>query len=82
VLNPLDGLISQTAGTKKKGETSPDLNEARDDGVLGWHWHRLDHMQAICTLLQTDIHTNISSSLLNFYRPVALPDAQPTVSER
>jgi len=26
------------------------LNEARDDGVLGWQWHQLDHMQTICTL--------------------------------
>jgi len=29
--------------------------------------------------LQTDNHTNTSS--LNFYRPDALPDAQPTVSK-
>jgi len=33
------------------------------------------HQQTICTLLQTDNHTNTSS--LNFYRPDALPDAQP-----
>jgi len=36
-------------------KTSLDLNEARDDGVLGWQWHQLDHMQTICTSLQTDI---------------------------
>jgi len=56
-----------------------DLNEARDDGVLGWQWHQVDHMQTICTSLQTDNHTNTSS--LDFYRPGALPDAQPTVSK-
>jgi len=33
-------------------------------------------MQTICTLLQTDNHTNTSS--LNFYIPDALPEAQPT----
>jgi len=33
---------------------------------------------AICTLLQTDDHTNTSS--LNFYRSDALSDAQRTVS--
>ena len=33
----------------------------------------------ICTSLQTDNHTNTSS--LNFYRPDALSDAQPTVSK-
>jgi len=42
-------------------------------------WHQLDHMQTICTSLQTDNHTNTSS--LNFYRPNALPDAQPTLSK-
>jgi len=36
-------------------------------------------LQTVCTSLQTDNHTNTSS--LNFYRPDALPDAQPTVSE-
>ena len=43
---------------------------------MQWHW--LDHMQTICTLLQADNHTNTSS--LNFCRPDALPDAEPTVS--
>jgi len=38
-----------------------DLNEARDDGVLGWQWHPLDHMQTISPSLQTDSHTNTSS---------------------
>jgi len=42
-------------------------------------WHQLDHMQIICTLLQTDNYTNTSS--LNFYSPDALPDAQTTVSK-
>jgi len=59
--------------------TTVDLNEARDDGAWGWQWHQLDHMQTICTSIQTDNHMNTSS--LNFYRPGALPDAQPTVSK-
>jgi len=63
----------------QKGKTGLDLNEARDNGVLGWQWHQLDHTQTICTSLKTDSHTNTSS--VNFYRPDALPDAQPTVSE-
>jgi len=46
---------------------------------MGWHWHQLDHMQIICTLLQTDNHS--STSLLIFYRLDALLDAQPTVSK-
>jgi len=55
-----------------------DLNEAGAD-ILGWQWHQLDHMQRICTFLQTHNHTNTSS--LNFYRPDALPDDQLTVSK-
>jgi len=43
------------------------------------HWHQLDHMQTICSSLQTDDHTN--TPLLNYYKPDALPDAQPTASK-
>jgi len=31
---------------------------------MRWQWHQLDHMQIICTLLQTNNHT--STSWLNF----------------
>jgi len=24
--------------------------------MMGWQWHQMDHMQIICTLLQTDNH--------------------------
>jgi len=35
-LHPFSGLFSRTTWVSRyqKGETSPDLNEARDDGVL------------------------------------------------
>jgi len=46
---------------------------------MAWQWHQLDHMQIICTSLQTDNHT--STSPLSFHRPDALPAAQPTVSK-
>ena len=32
--------------------------------TTGYQWHQLDHMQIICTLLQTDNHASASS--LNF----------------
>jgi len=32
--------------------------------ITEWQWHQLDHMQIICTSLQTDNHTSTSS--LNF----------------
>ena len=83
ILHQFNGLFSRTTWVGliryQKSKTSLDLNEARDDGVWGWQWHQLDHMQTICTSLQTDNHTNTSS--LSFYRPDALSDAQPTVSK-
>jgi len=48
--------------------------------MMGWQWHQLDHMQIICTLLQTDNHA--STSPLTFYRKDALPAAQPTASKQ
>jgi len=53
-----------------------DSNGAKSDPVFGWQWHQQDYMQTICTLLQTDNHTDTSS--LNFYTPDALPDCQHT----
>jgi len=47
--------------------------------MMGWYWHQLDHMQIICTSLHTDNYASTSS--LIFYRPDALPDAQPTLSK-
>jgi len=43
---------------------------------MGRQWHQLHHTQIICTSLQTDNHA--STSPLSFYRPGALPAAQPT----
>ena len=51
----------------------------KNDGVIARQWQQLDHMQTVCTSLQTDNHTNTSSP--SFYRPDALSDAQPTVSK-
>jgi len=56
LLHPFNGLCSRTTWVSQyqKGKTSLDLNEARDYGVWGWQWHQLNHMQTICTALQTD----------------------------
>jgi len=47
--------------------------------MMRWQWHQLDHMQIIYTSLQTDNHA--STSPLSFYRPDALPAAEPTASK-
>jgi len=46
---------------------------------MGWQWHQLDHMQIICTSLQTDNHA--STEPLSFYRPDGLSATQPTASQ-
>jgi len=53
----------------QKGKTSLDINEARDDGVLGWQWHQLDHIPTICTSLQTDTPSLEFSSQILFKMP-------------
>jgi len=69
---------SGQAGTRKV-KTSLDLNEARDYGVWGCSGISWIIRKQSAPSLQTDNHINIP--LLNFYRPDAFPDAQPTVSE-
>jgi len=59
----------------QKGKTNLDFTGARESEQ---QWHQLEHMQ-VCTSLHTDNHA--STSLLVFYRPDALPAAQPTVSK-
>ena len=59
----------------QKGKTNQDFTGARDNE---WQWHQLGHMQ-VCTLLQTD--TTPAPHHSGFYRPDALPAAQPTVSK-
>jgi len=56
LLHPLNGLFSRTTWVSRyqTGKTSLDLNEARNDGVLGCQWNQLDHMHTICTSLHTD----------------------------
>jgi len=45
-----------------------------------WQWHQLGHMQ-VCISLQTDNHASNPPLSQFFYRPDALPAAQPTASK-
>jgi len=44
-----NGLFSRTTWVNQyqKRKTNLDLNEARDDGVLGWQWHQLDNLHLV-----------------------------------
>jgi len=70
-----NGLISRTTSVtrRQKGLSNLDFNEARDDG------------KAVVPTGPYANHLHLapyfSTSSLNFYKPNALPDAQPTVSK-
>jgi len=59
-----------------EGQTILDFAEA---GMMGWQWHHLNHMQAICTSLQKI--TMLAPYQSDFYGLHALPDTQPTASK-
>jgi len=59
-----------------KGKTNLDFTEARDSEG---QWHQLGHMQ-VCISPETDNHAS-TPPLKFFYRPDALPAAQPTASK-
>jgi len=63
ISSTFNGLFSRTTWVSRyqNSKISLDLNEARDNGVLGWQWHQLDRMQTICTSIQADNHINTSS---------------------
>jgi len=75
--HPFNGPFSGTTRVSRyqKGKTNLDFTEAR---ASEWQWHQLSHM-LVCNSLQTD--NNASTPQLSFYRPVALPAAQPTASK-
>ena len=72
--HPFNGPFSRITqvGRYQKGKTNLDFTKARDSE---WQWHQLGYVQ-VCILLQADNHA--STPQLSFYRPDALPVAQPT----
>jgi len=73
------GFLSSTSWVSRyqTGKTREVLNEAREDGVLGSSgisW-------TICKQSAPCCRQTTTRPSLNFYRPDALDDAQPTVSE-
>jgi len=74
-LQLFNGLFSRTtlASRYQKGKTDLDSNEARNTVASAGQYANNLHLP------QTDNHINTQSH--NFYRPDALPGAQPTASK-
>ena len=73
----LTALFSRTTrvGRYQKGETNLDFNEARDSE---WQWHQLGICKSAPRSRQI---TTPAPHYSVFYRPDALPAAQPTASK-
>jgi len=78
LLHPFNSLFSRTTWVSRHQKGKPFWILLEQE-MMGWQWHQLDHMQTICTLLQTDNHA--STSPLSYYRPDALSGPQPTASK-
>jgi len=57
-----NGLFSRTTWVSRY---QPPIWILMNQQMMGWRWRQLDHMQIICTSLQTDNHA--STSLLKFF---------------
>jgi len=63
LLHPFNGLFSRTAWVSRHQKGKPFWILMKQE-MMGWHWHQLDHMQIICTSLQTDNHASTSPQQL------------------
>jgi len=75
--HPFNGPLSKTTWVSRyqKGKTSLDFSGARDSE---WQWHQLGHMRQHLAL---DRQPCQHPTAQFFYRPDALPVAQPTASK-
>jgi len=52
-----NSLFSRTTWVSRHQKGKPFWILLKQD-MMGWQWHQLDHVQIICTTLQTDNHTS------------------------
>jgi len=79
----LTAFFSRTTWVSRHRKGKPFWILLEQD-MMWWQWHQLDHMQIICTSLQTDNHASISP--LSFFsdRMLFLPPNQqrPSTEEK
>ena len=79
--HPFNGHFSRILWVNRYQKVKPIWILMKHD-TMEWQWHQIDHMQMICTSLETDNRVNHNHIIQFFYRPDALLDAQPTVSKQ
>jgi len=65
-LHPFNGLFSRTTWISRHQRSKP-FWILLEQKMMGWQWHQLDHMQIICTSLQTDNHASTSPLITKNY---------------
>ena len=79
LLHPFNGLFSRTTwASQYQRQNQSGFKWSKRLWGFGMKWHQLDHMQTICTSLQTD--NQASTPPLSFLQAGCLPAAQPTAS--
>ena len=66
-VHPFNSLSSRTTYVSRHQKGKPCWILVEQE-MMGWQWHQLNHMQIICTSLQTD-NWYASTSALGFCRP-------------
>jgi len=59
LLHPFNGFFSRKTWVTRHQKDKPFWILLKQE-MMGWQWHQLDHMEIICTLLQTDDHASTS----------------------
>jgi len=72
-----NGLFSRTTRVGQYQKDKPFWILLKQE-VMGWQWHQLNHIQIICTSLQTDNHASTSS--LHIFLQAGCPSCRPTNS--
>jgi len=75
LLHPFNGLFSRTAWITRHQKGKPFWILLEQE-MMAWQWHQLDHMQIICTSLQTDSHTVPHHSVFTGRMPFLPPNQQ------
>jgi len=70
-----NGLFSRTTGVSQH-QKDKSFWILLEQEMMGWQWHQLDHMQIICTLLQTDNHASTSPLSFTSQMPFLPPNQE------
>ena len=70
-----NGLLYRTTWVSRHKQVKP-LWILKKQEMMGWQWYQLDHMQIICTSLQTDNHASTSSLIFTGWVLFLMPNQQ------